>query len=149
MMPALKLLGTFKQSGRHVALVLDEYGGISGLVTLHDVLEGVVGDLPAADEEGDQRVVRRPNGSWLLDGMLRLDELRDVLDLTALPDDAENFNTLAGLILARIGHLPKVGEVVEWSGFRFEVVDLDGHRIDRVLVMPPSKPQERDVPRTT
>lgn len=132
-MPALKLLETFKQSGRHIALVMDEYGGVAGLVTLHDLLEAMVGDMPAAGEKDADAAVRRPDGSWLLDGMLPIGELESVLNIGELPEEAERVNTLAGLVLARFGHLPKVGEATEWGGWRFEVVDLDGLRIDRVL----------------
>lgn len=133
-MPALKLLETLKQSGRHIALVLDEYGGVSGIVTLHDLMEAVVGDLPEqADTEGEW-AVKRADGSWLLDGMFPVADLEDRLELDDLPEDAADLNTVAGLVLARLGHIPRVGEAVEWAGFRFEVVDMDGFRIDRVLV---------------
>ncbi len=136
-MPALKLLETFKQSGRHIALVLDEYGGVAGLVTLHDLLEALVGTMPAPEEQADESAVRRPDGSWLLDGMLAIAEMQSRLGIGALPEEAGDFNTVAGLVLARLGHLPKVGETTEWAGFRFEVVDMDGYRIDRVLATPP------------
>ncbi|GMU84719.1 MAG: hypothetical protein AMXMBFR47_45880 [Planctomycetota bacterium] len=132
-MPALKLLETLKQSGRHIALVLDEYGGVSGIVTLHDIMEAVVGDLPEPAGTGDEWAVRRGDGSWLLDGMFPVADLEDRLELDELPEDAADLNTVAGLVLARLGHIPRVGESVEWAGFRFEVVDMDGFRIDRVL----------------
>ncbi len=135
-MPALKLLETFKQSGRHIALVMDEYGGVAGLVTLHDLLEAMVGDLPAVGELGDEASVRRADGSWLLDGMLPVAEMQSTLSIPELPEEAERVNTVAGFVMARLGHLPSVGESTEWGGWRFEVVDLDGMRIDRILAIP-------------
>lgn len=144
-MPALKLLESFKQSGRHIALVVDEYGGLSGLVTLHDVMEGIVGDMPAAGN-ADAQAVRRDDGSWLLDGMLSIDDLADVLSLSGEIPEERDYNTLAGFLLSRFGRIPRRGEHVEWGGYRFEVVDLDAMRIDQVLAVPlppsPAPPQE-------
>lgn len=139
---ALRLLETLKQSGRHIALVFDEYGGISGLVSLHDLMEALVGDLPQEEDQEEQWAVQRPDGSWLLDGMLAVSDMADAMKLRRLPDDADEYNTVAGLILAKLGRLPKVGETIEWAGVRFEVMDLDGLRIDRVLATP--LPQETD-----
>lgn len=142
--PVLKLLETFKQAGRHVALVVDEFGSISGLVSLNDVLESIVGDIPSSDTDADPPAVRRADGSWLLDGMLSIDALKEHLNIAEIPGEKEGvFATLAGFVLSQLGHVPRVGETFEWNAFRFEIVDMDGHRVDRILAIPPpeSAPQ--------
>jgi putative hemolysin len=141
-MPALKLVEKFKQSGQHIAIVLDEYGGVSGLVTLHDLMESLVGEMPAADDAGEQSAVRRDDGSWLLDGMLPIADLVRLLEIDDPPADIGEFNTVAGLVLALLGHFPHVGERLEWAGVRLEIVDMDGYRIDRVLATPPMPPAD-------
>ena len=98
----------FKTSGSRVAVVLDEYGTVAGLLTLTDILEALVGDMPVADEEDEPAMVQRPDGSWLLDGRLHLDEFRDLFELTTVPDG--DFHTLAGLVVTQLGHIPRVGE---------------------------------------
>ncbi len=128
----LKILEMLRASGAHNAVVLDEYGTVAGLLTLTDILEAIIGDLPDRSEDEEPRAVRRPDGSWLLDGRLPLDEFRDLLDLAALPEG--DFHTLAGLVVARLGHIPAVGEGFEAWGLHVEVVDMDGNRVDRLLV---------------
>jgi putative hemolysin len=128
----LKILEMLRASGTHNAVVLDEYGSVQGLLTLTDILEAIVGDIPDRSEEEEPRAVRRPDGSWLLDGRLPLDEFRDLLDLPALPQG--DFHTLAGLVVAHLGHIPRVAESFEAWGLRVEVVDMDGNRVDRLLV---------------
>jgi putative hemolysin len=138
---ALALLEMFKRSaGQHLALVVDEYGNLVGLVTLHDIGEGIVGELPSASEaqEGDLSAVRREDGSWLLDGMLPVSEMLDLLDLKAPPADAAEYSTLGGFVMARLSHIPSVGEHFVWEGREFEVMDMDGYRVDKVLVKPPA-----------
>lgn len=137
--PVLKLLETFKQAGRHIALVIDEYGSISGLVSLNDVLESIVGDIPSTDTDSDPPAVQRADGSWLLDGMLPIDELKERLGIAELPGERDGeFATLAGFVLMQLGRVPRVGETFEWNGYHFEIVDMDGHRVDRLLVTPPA-----------
>jgi putative hemolysin len=128
----LKILEMLRASGTHNAVVLDEYGTVEGLLTLTDILEAIVGDIPERSEDEEPRAVRRPDGSWLLDGRLQLDEFRDLFDLPALPEG--DFHTLAGLVVARLGHIPKVGEGFDAWGLHVEVVDMDGNRVDRLLV---------------
>jgi putative hemolysin len=132
-MRAFRLLDVFKESEHHVAIVADEFGGTTGVVTLYDVLEAIVGDVRASQPEQDAAVVRREDGSWLLDGMLEKEELQDLLGLPAMPE-AGHYSTLGGFVMTQIGRLPATGDTFEWSGHRFEVVDMDGHRVDRVLV---------------
>ncbi len=133
--PGLKVLETFRQTGTHIALVLDEYGSVEGLVTTNDVLEALVGDLPEAGVgEIAPVAVQRPDGSWLLDGTLAVDELREYVPLGELPRG--DYQTLAGLVLLVLRRIPAVSDRFDWGGFRFEVVDMDGMRVDKVLVTP-------------
>lgn len=135
---ALKALEMFRMSGTKMGLVIDEYGTIHGLVTLADMMEAIVGTVTETAEEPE--VVQRPDGSWLLDGMLSIDELREVVPLGDLPEG--DFHTLAGFIINQLGDIPKAGDAFDWEGFRFEVIDMDDHRIDKVLVtpLPPETP---------
>jgi putative hemolysin len=128
----LKILEMFKTSGARVAVVLDEYGTVEGLLTLTDILEALVGDMPVGDLEDAPAAVQRSDGSWLLDGRLPLDEFRDLFDLTSVR--AGDFHTLAGLVVTQLGHIPRVSESFQSGGLRFEVVDMDGNRVDRILV---------------
>jgi putative hemolysin len=132
---ALRILEQFKQSGVHMALVIDEYGVVQGLITLNDILEGIVGDLPVADEPVAQQIIQREDGSWLIDGMLPIDEFKDHFDLDELPGEAEGtFQTLGGFILAQLGRLPQPTDGFQWENFCFEVMDMDGNRVDKVLM---------------
>jgi putative hemolysin len=131
---ALRGLERLRETGSHLALVLDEYGGIEGLVTLHDILRAIVGEL-SAPHQAEPMALRREDGSWLLDGMLPVSELRELLGISSADaDDLEEFQTLGGFVMGRTGHVPKTGEDFEWGGFRFEVVDMDDRRVDKVLV---------------
>ena len=132
---ALQLLSTFQRSRRHLAVVVDEYGGTAGVVTLEDVLEEVVGEIAEAHEQVEEKIVERPDGSLLVDGGIDVVELRERLGLGPLPGEEEAaFETLAGFILSILEHVPRIGESFQYGGYRFEVVDMDGLRIDRVLV---------------
>jgi putative hemolysin len=135
---ALRALEIFKRSGQPMALVVDEYGDFEGVVTLHDILQSLVGDIADPADAGSQAVVRRDDGSWLVDGMLTLDEVMDLLGIRDLPGaDSGDFQTLGGFMMARVNRVPQVGDHVLVKGYRFEVVDMDGRRVDRVLVIPP------------
>jgi putative hemolysin len=134
---ALGVIEQFKQTGIHTALVTDEYGGIEGLVTLNDLMEAIVGDLPSVEDQEDPLIVRREDGSWLLDGSLDINELKDLVKKESLPDETTgSFHTLGGFIMHNLEHVPQSGEHFEWSGLRFEVVDMDGTRVDKVLLTP-------------
>ncbi len=132
---ALQILESFKKNGRHIALVTDEFGGIQGLVTLIDVMEAIVGDLP---EPGDRRApdaTQRDDGSWLIDGTMTVSEFRRRFELPPLPgEEDEDFETVGGFMLDRLGHIPVAGEHFSWHGWRFEVVDMDRHRVDKILL---------------
>jgi putative hemolysin len=134
---ATLLLANFRKSRRHMALVVGELGGIEGVVTLEDVLEEIVGEI---DDEFDDvttpAIVRREDGSLLVEASLPVDEVRRLLDVSVLPDEETyRYETLAGFVISLLGRMPAVGDVVEWEHWRFEVVDMDGLRIDKVLMM--------------
>ena len=132
---ALSVLEQFKQSGDRVAIVTDEYGGVEGIVTLTDLLEAIVGDLPSNDRQGDPDAMQREDGSWLIDGMISSDRLKELLEVEELPYEEErNYHTLGGLMMTYLRHIPIVGEHFTWERLRFEVVDMDGNRVDKVLI---------------
>lgn len=134
-MQAVKAFEQFRETGIHHALVLDEYGGVEGFVTLYDVLESIVGDIPLDEHDKDQDVVLRSDGTWLVDGLIPIDELKEIMDVNELPEeDKAGFQTLSGFVMNQLGSIPKTGAVFDWDHWRFEVVDMDGHRVDRVLV---------------
>ncbi len=131
---ALRLLETFRRADDPMAIVVDEYGGTQGIVTLHDVLEAIVGDLGEEGPTDDPDTVQRPDGSWLLDGMVSTDHFVELLGTGAIPADEDGeYNTLGGFVQTRTGRIPKSGETFEWHGWRFEVIDMDGNRVDKVL----------------
>ncbi|ACA98050.1 MULTISPECIES: hemolysin family protein [Cyanophyceae] len=131
----LSVIEQFKATGIHIALVTDEYGGIEGLVTLNDLMEAIVGDLPSMEHDEEPMIIQRDDNSWLLDGLLDIDELKALLEKKTLPDeDTGAFHTLGGFMTHLLNHIPQSGEHFEWSGIRFEVVDMDGARVDKVLV---------------
>jgi len=133
--PALKALEIFRETGKPIALIVDEYGDFQGLVTLEDVLEALVGELQAPDQADEPSVTERTDGSWLVDGLLSIDELKDRIKLNRLPDEEEaSYQTVAGLVMSELRRIPKAGESFRVAGFEFEVVDMDGRRIDKVLV---------------
>src|SRR6202048_58438 len=131
----LRVLETFKTSGEPMALIVDEYGDLEGLVTQGDILKALVGDIPGS-ADADQRVVHREDGTWLIDGMVGLDELKQVLDVSRLPGEDAAYHTLGGYLMARLNRIPMVADRVSAAGYRFEVVKMDGRRVDRVLISP-------------
>ena len=138
----LKLLESFKGTGLHSALVTDEYGSIRGIISLHDILEAIVGDVRTLGEPVDTPVVVREDGSWLINGDTPIEDLRDVLSVDSFPEEElGHYRTIAGLIMFLMGRIPQTGDFFETGGLRYEVVDMDGNRIDKVLVMGlPAKP---------
>ena len=134
---AMALLEKFKNSRGHIALVVDEYGEIQGLVTLRDILEAVVGEIPTLGKALEPLAVQRDDGSWLLDGMLNIDPLKEILLISVLPDEeTQSYNTLSGFIMMQMGRVPDVADHFEWHDTLFEIMDMDGNRIDKVLVTP-------------
>jgi putative hemolysin len=133
---AFNALEQLKQGEMHMALVIDEYGGVLGLVTLFDILQSIVGEIPSwPGGQPEPQIIRRPDGSLLLDGLLKVDELKDALDLSELPDEERaGYQTLGGLVMSQLGAIPISGQYFDWQGLRFEVVDMDHRRVDKVLV---------------
>lgn len=143
---ALSLLERFRETQSHAALVIDEYGGFNGLVTINDVLDAIVGDLPVPEEAAEPQIVRREDGSWLIDGLLPVDELAELLDLAGLPGSEQGlYRTVGGLVLTSLGKIPSMGDWFVQGRWRFEVVDMDGLRVDTVWVSP-IKTAEADEP---
>ncbi|HYE52254.1 MAG TPA: hemolysin family protein [Azospirillaceae bacterium] len=136
----MKLLDLFRSQGQHMAVVVDEYGSVEGIVTVTDILEAIAGDLPEFGDDADADLVQRPDGSLLMDGRMPVDEAEQALGLKGLRDQGD-YHTLAGFILFRFGHLPTAGEAVEHDGWRFEVVDMDGRRIDKILATRQAPPE--------
>ena len=138
--PAFGVLELFQQTGIRRALVVDEYGAVQGLVTLHDILEAIVGelDLPI---DSDQPIIEREDGSWLIDGMVAVHELREVLGVDlSQADDPVRYQTLGGFVMTTLGRVPVPADNFEYAGLRFEVVDMDHARVDKVLVTPERLP---------
>ncbi|MFP5409518.1 MAG: hemolysin family protein [Gammaproteobacteria bacterium] len=140
-----QLLESFRKARMQFALIVDEYGDMEGLVTLTDVLTSIVGDLPSYDSPVEQEIVMREDGSWLVDGSTSIERLKSMLDIDEeFPGETENiFNTLGGFVLHMLGRIPAVADHFEWEGWRFEVVDMDRNRVDKILVTrlaPPAMP---------
>lgn len=131
----MDLLGHFRAAGSQMVLVVDEYGEVQGLVTLQDVLEAVTGEFQPRNQE-DAWAVQREDGSWLLDGLIPIPELKDRLKWKSVPEeDKSRYHTLSGLVMLLLGRLPHTGDKGTWEGWKLEVVDLDGKRVDKVLAM--------------
>jgi len=130
----MELLAHMRGTDTPLAFVVDEYGEVQGVVAMRDVLEAIAGEFNSSDGD-DAWAVQREDGSWLMDGLIPITELKDRLDLKELPEeDRGRYNTLAGMVMLLLGRLPRTADVVEWDAWRFEVVDLDGKRVDKVLV---------------
>ncbi|HIK33815.1 MAG TPA: HlyC/CorC family transporter [Oscillatoriales cyanobacterium M59_W2019_021] len=134
---ALQVLEMFKELGTHMAMVTDEYGGIAGLVTLNDLTEAIFGELPTTETEEEPMVIAREDGSWLLDGLLAIDDFKAIFDCESLPEEESGlYHTLAGFVIRSLGRIPQSGDSFIWNELRFEVVDMDGMRVDKILVTP-------------
>lgn len=142
-MSAAKALEIFKEKGTEMLLVIDEFGGLQGLLTVNDIIEEIVGQIELEEPQATQR----QDGSWLLDGMLEVDEFKEIFNLTILPHEDE-YETLSGFVMLSLGRVPQPADQFEWHGLRFEVIDMDGRRVDKVLVTTlPQKPlavEQRD-----
>ena len=133
----LKVLELFKQTITHIALVVDEYGVIQGLVTLNDVMSEIVGDVPSVDGDEEPQAVQREDGSWLLDGMLPVEEFLELFHQSELESEERgSYQTLGGFVITHLGRIPAAADHFEWQGMRLEVMDMDGNRVDKVLVVP-------------
>jgi putative hemolysin len=136
-MSASSLLEKFKQTRKHVALVTDEFGGVVGLASLHDIMEAIIGELPASNERARPRALRRDDGSWLVDGMIEADEFERVVAGFRLHTGAErDYHTFAGFIVKHLGRVPSEGDAFQLHGYHIEIIDMDNHRVDKVLLLP-------------
>lgn len=132
---AIQVLEQFKKTGKHIALVVDEFGGIQGMITLIDVLEAVVGDLPDHLSRSQPEARRRDDGSWLIDATLSLPETKEIIAVRELPGEkTADFQTLGGFVVTQLGRIPAAGDHFDWNGWRFEVMDMDRQRVDKVLI---------------
>lgn len=137
-MNASKLLDVFRESGKNSALVIGEYGGLEGMITIQDILEDIVGDIE------EPTTTQREDGSWLVDGMIPIDDFRQLINVDEIPGAHDTFETLAGFVMTQQGNIPKEGDTFVWNKFHFEVMDMDGNRIDKILVVPPKPVDETE-----
>jgi putative hemolysin len=136
---ASRALELFKEKGTDMLLVIDEFGALQGLLTINDILEEIVGEMEIEEPQATQR----PDGSWLLDGMLEVDEFKEIFDLPLLPHEDE-YETLSGFVMVSLGRVPQPTDRFEWHGLKFEIMDMDGRRVDKVLVT--TLPQRQQSP---
>lgn len=133
-MYALDVLTLFKKHKQYMAVVVDEFGLMEGIVTLHDLMEGIVGDLPDLDEVDEPEFVKRNDASYLVSGSITIHELNIYLENEFIPENSEHFTTLGGFIIDHLSKIPDTGERFDYHGYNLEIVDLDGHRIDKVIL---------------
>ena len=132
---AYQVLEKFKESQIHSCFIVDEYGSVLGMITLNDIMEAIIGDMPQPDDMQDYEIVQREDGSYLVDAQIPFyDFLRRFEKTEWLSEDEQQFDTLAGCILHELERIPQSGDKMEWRGFTFEIMDMDGHRIDKILV---------------
>ena len=134
---ALKILEQFKKTGIHIALITDEYGDIEGMVTLNDLVEAIVGNIDSSENREEPMIIEREDGSWLLDGLLSIDDVKHLLKIKSLPEEETgNYHTLGGFMVNFLGYIPTSAEYFDCEGMRFEIIDMDSTRVDKVLVKP-------------
>jgi putative hemolysin len=133
-MSGMRLLEHFRHTGEPMVFVVNEYGEILGLVTQQNVLEALAGEFHAPADPQDTWAVQREDGSWLLDGLIPIPELKDRLQLKTVPEEEKaQYNTLSGMMMWLLGNVPKTGAICHWQGWKLEVIDMDGNRLDKVL----------------
>ncbi|MEI7907945.1 MAG: transporter associated domain-containing protein [Bacteroidota bacterium] len=131
----VQLIEQFKESGTHFAFLVDEYGGIQGLLTLNDILKAVVGEEIDSGDKTNPYIVQRADGSYLIDGTLLLDEFKELFKIDSMSEDETgNYQTLAGFTINQMGKIPTAGQFFDWRDLRIEVVDMDGNRVDKLLI---------------
>jgi putative hemolysin len=142
---AIKILELFRENKLYVGIIVDEYGSTAGMLTLHDLIENIFGYLPEQNRTEEQSVIRREDGSFLIDGDTQIEELKDLIDLPEFSEDEQEYTTLAGFAIWHLKKVPRTGEYFTSGGYRFEIVDMDLNRIDKILVsrpMPPAAAEE-------
>ncbi|HEY0065862.1 MAG TPA: hemolysin family protein, partial [Flavisolibacter sp.] len=134
---AYQVMEKFKESQIHSCFIVDEYGSVLGMITLNDIMEAIIGEMPQSDIDDDYEMVRRDDGSYLVDAQIPFFDFLSRFDKTEWANEEEHgFDTLAGCILHELERIPQTGDKLPWRGFTFEIIDMDGHRIDKVLVTP-------------
>lgn len=142
--PVFDVLERFKGTGAQIAFVVDEFGGIQGLLTHTDILEAIIGDIHEPEDEQDPDIVQRGDGTWLIDGMVSTEKFRALFGLKSLPGEEEgHFHTLGGFVITALGRIPISGDRIDLEELTLEVVDMDGHRVDKVLVAPVDQPETK------
>lgn len=136
-MDALKVLELFRKTGIHMALVIDEYGNVQGLLSLTDILEAIVGGIPSINELEDREISKRDDGTYLVDGLIPIDEFKEYFHIRRLPDEKSGvFHTIGGFVMHKLGRIPSSGDKLEWGDIKFEIMDMDGNRVDKILIIP-------------
>ncbi len=144
-LPVLEVLERFKDDKAQLAIIIDEYGELQGLMTFNDLLEEIVGDVPEVGDPADPAAVQREDGSWLIDGMFPVDDLKEMFNIKMLPEEDENYyQTIGGFIMIYLGRVPTEGDLFEWDQYRFEVMDMDWRRVDKVLLTPLQTEQNKE-----
>jgi putative hemolysin len=134
---AYQVMEKFRESQIHSCFIVDEYGSVLGMITMNDILEAIIGDMPQPDSDDDYEIVKRDDGSYLVDAQIPFYDFLSKFEKTEWMNDSENeFDTLAGCVLHELERIPRTGESLEWKDFKIEIIDMDGHRIDKVLVTP-------------
>ncbi|MCE9538308.1 MAG: hemolysin family protein [Bacteroidetes bacterium] len=132
--PAFKILNTFKMKKQYIGIVLDEYGGVKGIVTLHDLIEAIVGDLPDEDESDELNIIKRADNTYLINGKTLIYELNQYFQQEIIRDNISKYTTISGFLLEQLKNIPKTGATVKHKNFEFEILDMDGNRIDKILM---------------
>lgn len=144
--PAMRMLEMVREDGVHEVMIIDEYGGLQGMATLFDILESIVGEIPSADNSDESEIIMREDGSYLLDGLLPIDELKELLDVDELPEeDKVGYQTVGGFVMNQIGSIPTTGQHFHILNYRFEVIDMDDRRVDKVLLSKYATPKVHKV----
>jgi putative hemolysin len=137
-MTALKAFEAFKQGDTDLIFVMDEYGGFSGVLSVRNLIEEIVGELSDSTHGGEE-ILRQDDGTYLAEGSVNVDDIAKVLSLSSLAGDHQDYHTLAGFVLSLAGEIPKIGACFDWNGFRFKIIAMEGNRIDKVLILPPKE----------
>jgi putative hemolysin len=134
---AYQVMEKFKESKYHSCFIVDEYGSVLGMITMNDIMGAIIGDMPQPDDVDDYEIVKREDGTYLVDAQIPFYDFLTRFDKTAwINEEEQEYDTLAGCILDELERIPQTGDTMEWKGFNFEIVDMDGHRIDKILVTP-------------
>ena len=134
-METFRVLEKFRKSQVHEAVVLDEYGGVIGFITLNDIIEAIIGDTDSATDPEPIQVTQRDENSWYIDGLYSIDDFKERFDIEKLPnEEKDHYQTMGGFLTSYFGYIPKVAETCTWENFTFEIADMDRARIDKILV---------------